>query len=156
MEAARWAFLWAVLGNDYGFHVTSSTGKERAVGRQAIFTPNAPEPRNAYVQGISANGFVFVTGQVSRDPKSGEFVDGPFDDQFRRCIKNLQAILVAGGTSLENVVKLTIYMTDHADLDAMNRILDEFFPNPPTRSSFGVGFLWKKCKVMIDAIAIAG
>jgi 2-iminobutanoate/2-iminopropanoate deaminase len=104
---------------------------------------------------MRANGFVFVTGQVSRDPKSGEFVDGPFDDQFRRSIKNLEAVLVAGGSSLKNVVMLTIYMLRHDDLDAMNSILDEFFPDPPARSSFGVGFLWKKCKVMIDATAIA-
>jgi 2-iminobutanoate/2-iminopropanoate deaminase len=123
--------------------------------RESIYTPNAPKPGTAYVQGMKANGFVFVTGQVSRDPKSGEFVDGPFEDQFRRCIKNLEAILVAGGSGLRGVVKLTIYMLSHDDLDAMNRVLDEFFPDPPARSSFGVGFLWKKCKVMIDATAIA-
>ena len=50
---------------------------------------------------------------------------------------------------------LTIYMISHDDLDAMNRLLGEYFPDPPARSSFGVGFLWKKCKVMIDAIAVA-
>jgi 2-iminobutanoate/2-iminopropanoate deaminase len=125
------------------------------VARVKVQTPNAPTPKAPYAQGIKANGFLFVTGQVSRDPASGEFVDGPFEDQFRRSIKNLEAILVAGGSSLGQVTMLTIYMLSHDDLDAMNRVLGEFFPDPPARSSFGVGFLWKKCKVMIDAIAVA-
>lgn len=120
---------------------------------QTIYTENAPTPNSAYVQGTSANGFVFVSGQVSRDAASGEFVDGPFEDQFRLSIKNLESILIAGGSSLDKVVKLTIYMLSHDDLDSMNRIIGEFFPNPTARSSFGVGYLWKKCQVQIDAIA---
>ena len=64
-------------------------------------------------------------------------------------------ILVAGGSSLGSVVKLTIFMTSHDDLDEMNAILGQYFPDPPARSSFGVGFLWKKCRVMIEAIALA-
>ncbi len=125
------------------------------MSRLRIHTPNAPTPGAPYAQAIKANGFLFVTGQVSRDPTTGEFVDGPFEAQFRRAIQNLQAILVAGGSSLAEVTMLTIYMINHDDLDAMNRVLGEFFPDPPARSSFGVGFLWKKCKVMIDAIAVA-
>ena len=125
------------------------------MSREKIYTPNAPKPGNAYAQGIKANGFIFVTGQVSRDAASGEFVDGSFEEQFRRSIKNLEAILVAGGSSLAKAVMLTIFMKSHDDLDAMNRVLDEFFPDPPARSSFGTGFLWKQCKVMIDAIAVA-
>jgi 2-iminobutanoate/2-iminopropanoate deaminase len=124
------------------------------MARQSIYTENAPKPAAPYVQGTIANGFVFVSGQVSRDAKSGEFEDGPFEDQFRRSIRNLEAILVAGGSSLDNVVALTIYMLSHDDLDSMNLILGEYFPDPPARSSFGVGYLWKKCNVMIDATAI--
>jgi len=126
------------------------------MSRVKVSTPNAPTPGAPYAQAIKANGFLFVTGQVSRDPASGTFVDGPFEEQFRRAIRNLEAILVAGGSSLGGVVMLTIYMLSHDDLDAMNRVLGEYFPDPPARSSFGVGFLWKKCKVMIDAIAVAG
>jgi len=125
------------------------------VARVKVQTKNAPTPKAPYAQGIKANGFLFVTGQVSRDPGTGEFVDGPFEDQFRRSIRNLEGILVAGGSSLGQVTMLTIYMLSHDDLDTMNRVLGEFFPDPPARSSFGVGFLWKKCKVMIDAIAVA-
>jgi 2-iminobutanoate/2-iminopropanoate deaminase len=125
------------------------------MSRVKVYTPTAPKPGAPYAQGIKANGFLFVTGQVSRDAATGDFVDGPFEEQFRRSIGNLEAILVAGGSSLAQVVMLTIYMINHDDLDAMNRVLGEFFPDPPARSSFGVGFLWKKCKVMIDAIAAA-
>ncbi len=123
--------------------------------RESIYTPNAPKPGAPYAQAIKANGFLFVTGQVSRDPASGEFVDGPFEDQLRRSLSNLKAILTAGGSSLDAAVMLTIYMTSHDDLDTLNRVLGEYFPDPPARSSFGAGFLWKKCKVMIDAIALA-
>jgi 2-iminobutanoate/2-iminopropanoate deaminase len=121
--------------------------------KKKIYTPNAPTPGAPYAQAIEANGFIFVTGQVSRDAKSGEFVDGSFGEQLHRCIKNLETILVAANAGLDNVVKLTIFMTSHDDLDEMNRILGQYFPDPPARSSFGVGFLWKKCRVMVEAIA---
>jgi len=123
--------------------------------KKKIYTPNAPTPGAPYAQAIEANGFIFVTGQVSRDAKSGEFVDGSFGEQLRRCIKNLETILVAANAGLDNVVKLTIFMTSHDDLDEMNRILGQYFSDPPARSSFGVGFLWKKCRVMVDAIAVS-
>lgn len=122
--------------------------------RESIYTEKAPKPNNSYVQAVKANGFVFVTGQVSRDPATGDFVDGTFEEQFRRCCSNLRAILEASGSSFEKCVKLTIFMTSHDDLDTMNAVLHELFPNPPARSSFGTGFLWKKCKVMIEAIAV--
>jgi len=123
--------------------------------KKKIYTPNAPTPGAPYAQAIEANGFLFVTGQVSRDAKSGEFVDGSFGEQLHRCIKNLETILVAANAGLDNVVKLTIFMTSHDDLDEMNRILGQYFSDPPARSSFGVGFLWKKCRVMVDAIAVS-
>ena len=123
--------------------------------KKKIYTPNAPTPGAPYAQAIEANGFIFVTGQVSRDAKSGEFVDGSFGEQLHRCIKNLETILVAANAGLDNVVKLTIFMTSHDDLDEMNRILGQYFSDPPALSSFGVGFLWKKCRVMVDAIAVS-
>jgi 2-iminobutanoate/2-iminopropanoate deaminase len=116
-----------------------------------VQTKNAPTPKAPYAQGIKANGFLFVTGQVSRDPVSGDFVDGPFDDQFRRSIRNLEAILVAGGSSLGQVTMLTIYMLSHDDLDTMNRVLGGSTTPARRRSAWASG----KCRVMIDAIAVA-
>lgn len=123
------------------------------MAREIIYTPNAPTPNSPYVQATKANGLVFVTGQVSRDAASGEFVDGPFEEQLRRSLANLEAILVAAGSSLDDVLKLTIFVTDQQQLDTMNRVLREVFVNPPARSSMGVAWLWKKCNVMVEAIA---
>src|ERR1700730_8690136 len=103
--------------------------------RESIFTPNAPAPAATYSQAVKANGLVFVTGQVSRDASTGAFAQGDFEQQFRRSLDNLAAILEASASSLQQVVKLTIFMTNHDDLDAMNRILGEYFPSePPARS----------------------
>lgn len=123
---------------------------------ERIYTSNAPTPGAPYSQAIRANGFVFVTGQLSRDPKTGKFVGGAFGEQFRRSLTNLKGILDAGGCDVDDVVKLNIYMTSHDDLDDMNAIVGEFFPNPPARSSFGVSALWMGAAVMVDAIAVSG
>src|SRR5579883_2076078 len=98
------------------------------MSREAIFTAGAPKPGAPYAQAIKANGFLFVTGQVSRDPASGDFMPGTFEQQLHQAIKNLRAILEAGGSSLDKTVKLTIYMTSQGDLDVMNRVLGEYFP----------------------------
>jgi len=122
---------------------------------ERISTSNAPTPGAPYSQATRANGFVFVTGQLSRDPKTGKFVEGPFGEQFRRSLTNLKGILDAAGCDADDVVKLNIYMTKHDDLADMNAILGEYFPNPPARSSFGVSALWMGAAVMIDAIAVS-
>lgn len=122
---------------------------------ERISTSNAPTPGAPYSQATRANGFVFVTGQLSRDPKTGKFVPGPFNEQFRLSLTNLKGILDAAGCDVDDVVKLNIYMTRHDDLDDMNTILGEFFPNPPARSSFGVSNLWMGAAVMVDAIAVS-
>ena len=116
------------------------------MSRITVRTPGAPIPKAPYAQAIKANGFLFVTGQVSRDATSGEFVDGPFEAQFRLAITNLAAILKAGGSSLSNVTMLTIYLINRNDLDTMNRILGEYFPDPPARSSFGVASCGKRAR----------
>ncbi|MBI3455849.1 MAG: RidA family protein [Candidatus Rokubacteria bacterium] len=80
------------------------------MSRVSVHTPKVPTPRAPYAQAIRANGLLFVTGQVSRDAVTGDFGDGSFEEQFRRAIKNLDAILTAGGSSRANVTMLTIYM----------------------------------------------
>ena len=122
---------------------------------ESIFASDAPTPIAPYAQATKANGFVFVTGQLSRDADSGEFVDGPFAEQLTLSIKNLKAVLEAAGCDLDDVMKLTIFMASEDNLDEMNRILGEFFPNPPARSSIGVSYLWKGASVMLDAIAVS-
>ena len=119
-----------------------------------ITTESAPEPRGPYPHVRIDGDHVWVTGQIGRDPASGDFVAGGFEPEFHQAIGNLAAILVEAGSSLEEVVHTNIQFVDEADLDAMNRIYAERFPTPyPARTSYGVAFLWKGARVQIDAVA---
>jgi 2-iminobutanoate/2-iminopropanoate deaminase len=121
---------------------------------QAITIEQAPVPRGPYVHARKHGGLVWVTGQIGRDPKTGDFVKGGFEAEFNQAISNLEAILVAAGSSLDRVVRAQIEFINEADLDAMNRIYGERFHEPlPARTSFGVAFLWKGAKVQIDCVA---
>ena len=120
----------------------------------AITTDGAPEPRGPYPHVRIDGEHVWVTGQIGRDPTTGDFVAGGFGPEFHQAISNLEAILEEAGSSLADVVRTGVQFVDEADLDAMNRIYAERFPVPyPARTSFGVAFLWKGAKVQIDAIA---
>lgn len=120
----------------------------------AITTGSAPEPRGPYPH-VRINGDqVWVTAQIGRDPETGGFVAGGFEPEFHRAISNLEAILEEAGSSLADVVNTCVQFVDEDDLDAMNRIYAERFPIPyPSRTSFGVAFLWKGARVQIDAVA---
>ena len=121
----------------------------------AVTTENAPEPRGPYPHVRIHGDQVWVTGQIGRDPSSGDFVPGGFEPEFHQAITNLEAILEEAGSSLSQVVHTCVQFVDEDDLDAMNRIYGERFPTPfPARTSFGVAFLWKGAKVQIDAIGI--
>lgn len=121
---------------------------------RTITIKDAPEPRGPYVHARQHGGLVYVTAQIGRDPKSGDFVKGGFEAEFNQAIDNVEAILKAAGSSLENVVKAQIEFVDEGDLDAMNRIYGNRFHEPlPARTSFGAAFLWKGAKVQIDCIA---
>ena len=119
-----------------------------------VTTKGAPEPRGPYVHARRHDGLVYVTGQIGRDPNTGDFVKGGFEAEFNQAIDNLEAILKASGSSLDQVVRAQIEFVDESDLDAMNRIYGERFHAPlPARTSFGAAFLWKGAKVQIDCVA---
>jgi 2-iminobutanoate/2-iminopropanoate deaminase len=119
-----------------------------------ITIDGAPEPRGPYVHARQHGALVYVTAQIGRDPKTGDFVKGGFEAEFNQAIDNVEAILKAAGSSLDSVVKAQIEFVDEADLDAMNRIYGERFHEPlPARTSFGAAFLWKGARVQIDCIA---
>jgi 2-iminobutanoate/2-iminopropanoate deaminase len=121
---------------------------------RTITIKGAPEPRGPYVHARQHGGLVYVTAQIGRDPRTGDFVEGGFEAEFNQAIDNVEAILKAAGTSLDKVVKAQIEFVDEADLDAMNRIYGERFHEPlPARTSFGAAFLWKGARVQIDCIA---
>ena len=119
-----------------------------------ITIDGAPEPRGPYVHARQHGALVYVTAQIGRDPKTGDFVEGGFEAEFNQAIDNVEAILKAAGSSLDRVVKAQIEFVDEGDLDAMNRIYGERFHKPlPARTSFGAAFLWKGARVQIDCIA---
>jgi 2-iminobutanoate/2-iminopropanoate deaminase len=125
--------------------------------RETIKTPNAPAAIGPYSQGIktSAGKMIFTAGQIALDPASGRLVEGDIAAQTRRALDNVKAILTTAGTSLENVVKTTVFMADLSEFAAMNEVYGEYFPaNPPARSTVEVKALPRGAKVEIEAIAV--
>ncbi len=122
--------------------------------RPTLTTERAPEPRGPYPHARIDGDLVFVTGQIGRDPRTGDFVPGGFEPEFEQAITNLESILVEVGAALTDVLHATVQFVEEDDLDAMNRIFGVRFSEPfPARTSYGVAFLWKGAKVQIDAVA---
>lgn len=125
------------------------------MSKQIINTSAAPAAIGPYAQGIQANGFVFASGQLPIDPATGEFAGSGIKEQTRQSIENLSAILKEAGSSLDNVVKTTVFLQDMAHFADMNEVYTEYFgKNPPARSAFQVACLPKNALVEIEAIAI--
>ncbi len=124
--------------------------------KDVISTQSAPRAIGPYSQAIRANGFVFLSGQVAFDPATGFIVEGGVTQQTARVLENLKAVLEAAGTSLDNVVKTTVYLKSMEDFGKMNEIYGRYFPtNPPARSTVEVARLPRDVRVEIDVIAVA-
>ena len=122
--------------------------------RSTISTKDAPNAVGPYAQGVRSGNLVFASGQVALDPATGVLVPGGVDEQTRRVMLNLAAILKAGGSGLDRVVKATVYLTDLGKFDEMNRVYASFFPaDKPARVTVEVSRLPKDALVEIDAIA---
>jgi 2-iminobutanoate/2-iminopropanoate deaminase len=123
-----------------------------------IETSDAPKAIGPYSQAIEAPAgrMLFCSGQIPLDPSSGEVVGaGDVRAQAERVLRNLAAVLAAGGATLGDVVKTTIYLTDLQDFGAVNEIYGRYFPEtPPARATVGVAALPRGVQVEIDAIAI--
>ncbi|WP_295052775.1 RidA family protein [Sulfuricurvum sp.] len=119
-----------------------------------IQTPNAPAAIGPYSQAIIANGMVFTSGQIALKP-SGEMLEGDVKEQCTQVLANLKAVLEASGSSLDKVVKTTIFLADMNDFVAVNAIYaDAFRDHKPVRSTVAVKTLPKNALVEIDAIAL--
>jgi 2-iminobutanoate/2-iminopropanoate deaminase len=124
--------------------------------REVISTNNGPKAIGPYSQAIRANGFVFVSGQVSFDPVTNTLVLGDVGAQTNRVIQNLSGILKAAGSSLDKVVRATVFLKNMNDFAAMNEVYAKHFPSqPPARSTVEVARLPKDVLVEIDVIALA-
>lgn len=125
--------------------------------RETVKTTQAPAAVGPYSQGIKFSGgtFLFTAGQVALDPATGQMIEGDIKAQTRRTLENVKAILAAAGSSLANVVKTSVFMTDLSEFAAMNEAYSEFFPqNPPARTTVEVKALPRGAKVEIETLAI--
>ena len=122
-----------------------------------ISTPEAPKAIGPYSQAVEAKGarMLFLSGQIPLDPRTGELVQGGIEEQARRVLENLRAVLAAGGAGLEDVVKTTIFLADLTDFAKVNEVYAKYFgASPPARSTVQVAALPRGARVEIDAIAV--
>jgi 2-iminobutanoate/2-iminopropanoate deaminase len=125
--------------------------------RTVVRTTDAPAAVGPYSQAIVAAGMVFASGQIPLDPATGQVVEGDIGVMTRRVLMNLEAVLKAAGSSLARTVKITVFLADMNDFQAMNAVFAEFFPVlPPARSTVEVARLPRDVRVEIDAIALLG
>lgn len=124
--------------------------------KERVTTEEGPSAIGPYSQAIVAGDLVFVSGQIPLDPRAGALVEGSVEQQTERVMKNLAAILKAAGSSLERVVKTTVYLADLGDFEEMNRAYARFFEgsDPPARATVQVARLPKGAALEIDAIAV--
>lgn len=119
-----------------------------------VKTAAAPEAIGPYAQAVKMNGLVFTSGQIALDPVTMAMSTGDVQEQTRRVIENLKAVLSAAGSSLDRVLKTTVYLADMNDFAAMNEIYGEFFAaTKPARSTIQAARLPKDAKVEIDVVA---
>lgn len=123
---------------------------------QKILTDQAPAPIGPYSQAVTVHEkMIFTAGQIPIDPATGKIVDGDIKAQTRQVLKNLEAVLTAGGSSLTSVVKTTVFLKDMNDFAAMNEVYAEFLQTAsPARSAVEVARLPRDVRVEIEAIAL--
>lgn len=123
--------------------------------RERVTTAHAPGAIGPYSQAIISGSLLFASGQVALDPATGELVVGDVRAQTRKALENLSAVLTAGGSSLGQIAKTTVFLTTMADFAAMNEVYAEFFQgDPPARSTIAVAGLPRGAAVEIEAIAV--
>ncbi|MCB9079563.1 MAG: RidA family protein [Anaerolineaceae bacterium] len=123
--------------------------------REIIVTNEAPAAVGPYSQAVKFGEFVFTAGQIPLVPETGQLIDGGIEAQARQVLTNLSKVLEAAGSSLANIVKTTIFVTDIGDFAQVNQVYATFFDNdPPARSTVQVAALPLGAKIEIEAIAI--
>ncbi len=124
--------------------------------KDVISTDRGPKAIGPYSQAIRANGFLFVSGQIPLDPRTQQVVEGDVGGQTERVLENLKGIVEAAGSSLDRVVKTTVYLKDLADFAAMNEVYGRYFSSqPPARATVEVARLPRDVRVEIELMALA-
>jgi 2-iminobutanoate/2-iminopropanoate deaminase len=122
--------------------------------KKIVSTEQAPKAIGPYSQAVIHNGLVFCSGQIPLDPATGQIIEGGVAVETERVLENLKAVLEASGSSLDRVLKTTVFLKDMADFPKMNEIYGRYFPeNSPARSTLEVASLPRGAKVEIEAMA---
>jgi 2-iminobutanoate/2-iminopropanoate deaminase len=125
------------------------------MNREPVQTDNAPRAIGPYEQAVKANGFIYTAGQIPIDPKTGNFVEGGITAQTRQVLENLKAVLEAGGSALDRVVKATVFLKNMADFAAMNDVYAQYLGGAkPARSTVAVAELPRGALIEIDLVAV--
>ena len=123
--------------------------------KKVIQTEKAPKAIGPYSQAIQAGNFLFLSGQIPLDPKTGELVKGDIRKQTQQVLENIKGILESQGLGMENVVKSTIFLKDIANFNQVNEVYATYFPSsPPARSTVEVTKLPRDADIEIEALAI--
>ena len=124
--------------------------------KEIIFTQKAPKAIGPYSQAVKAGGFLFVSGQIPINPETGDLMIASIEEQANQVILNLKSICEAAGSGLEDIVKLTIYLTDLGNFAKVNEAMLEYFPEPyPARATVEISALPLGVNVEMDAIVIS-
>jgi len=123
--------------------------------KETISTESAPGAIGPYSQAVKAGGFVFCSGQIPIDPKTGNFVSDDVAEQTEQVLKNLSAVLEAAGTTLNNVIKTTVFVADMNDFAVMNEVYARYFSdNKPARATVQAARLPRDARVEIECVAV--
>lgn len=123
--------------------------------KKAIHTDLAPQAIGTYSQAIQTGNTVYLSGQIPLDPKTMALIDGPIEDQIHRVFENLSAVARAAGGSLDDVVKLNVFLTDLGHFAKVNEIMSSYFSQPyPARAAIGVAALPRGAEVEMDAVLV--
>ncbi len=124
---------------------------------QIVSTDQAPRAIGPYSQAVISNGFAFLSGQIPLDPVTNQLIQGDVAAQTERVLENLKGVLASAGSSLERVVKTTVYLTDMREFAQMNEVYGRYFPsNAPARATIQAARLPRDVRVEIDCIATVG
>lgn len=122
---------------------------------ETVTTDRGPKAIGPYSQAVRANGFVFLSGQIALDPKTQQIVEGGVSLQTERVLENLKGIVEAAGSSMQRVVKTTVFLADMNEFGAMNEVYSRYFVNnPPARSTIEASRLPRNVRVEIELIAM--
>jgi 2-iminobutanoate/2-iminopropanoate deaminase len=123
--------------------------------KDIVSTDRAPKAIGPYSQAVIANGFAFLSGQIPLDPATGQLIEGDITAQTERVLQNVKAVLESSGSSLEAVVKTTVFLKDMGEFAAMNAVYARYFPSDaPARSTVEAARLPRDVRVEIDCIAL--